>query len=90
LLSEEEHGKFFLNIESIFLLNRNFCDDLKSRLENYTFQTQIGTLLIKYVQFFKIYLVYCCDFNLEFVELMKNQNVILIEFNSKGKFSNLL
>lgn len=39
LLDEEEHRKFFLNIEAIFLLNSKFKEELKHRLENYSYQT---------------------------------------------------
>eukprot|EP01103_Thecamoeba_quadrilineata_P012766 TRINITY_DN3377_c0_g1_i1.p1 TRINITY_DN3377_c0_g1~~TRINITY_DN3377_c0_g1_i1.p1 ORF type:complete len:495 (-),score=99.14 TRINITY_DN3377_c0_g1_i1:1269-2753(-) len=82
-LKSEQITQIFSNSQEIFQLNTQFCGELATAIQNWSMNTLIGNLLHNYVPFFKMYTIYCQNYDgaLSLLQKLKQENT---------KFSNFL
>src|SRR5262245_11824183 len=61
LMSQQEVGHLFMNIENILPLNQEFVKELNLLLDQYQIVPEIGSVILKFSNRFKIYAVYCSN-----------------------------
>eukprot|EP00736_Rhodelphis_marinus_P008410 Rmarinus@m.17971 len=63
ILTKDKITKVFCNIESIYELSSNILADLKEKTDNWTDDTTIGDLFVKFAPFLRLYIAYCNNYD---------------------------